>query len=129
MYNESINTNNKIISTDLLINIFSRMNEIKKSYTFKANKEEQIYNGLSFENQLNMKREYNNFVSNFSFTVDFYDSTNVTIDNYERFMAVFNSRLHEIKSIISNFSINYFDISNRNCSNSISLMIYENSFD
>lgn len=129
MYNESINTNNKIISTDLLMNIFSRMNEIKKSYTFKAEKEEQIYNSLSFENQMNMKREYSNYVSNYSFTVNFYDSTNITIENYESFMSVFNSRLHEIKSIISNFSINYFDASNKSCSNSIGLMIYENSFD
>ena len=129
MYNESINTNNKIISTDLLMNIFSRMNEIKKSYTFKAEKEEQTYNSLSFENQINMKRQYNNYVSNFSFTVNFYDSTTITIDSYESFMSVFNSRLHEIKSIISNFSISYFDINNRNCSNTIGLMIYENSFD
>lgn len=129
MYNESINTNNKIISTDLLMNIFSRMNEIKKSYTFKAEKEEQTYNSLSFENQMNMKREYSNYVSDFSFTVNFYDSTTITIDSYENFMSVFNSRLHEIKSIISNFSINYFDVNNRSCSNSIGLMIYENSFD
>ena len=129
MYNESINTNNKIISTDLLMNIFSRMNEIKKSYTFKAEKEEQTYNSLSCENQINMKRQYNNYVSNFSFTVNFYDSTTITIDSYENFMSVFNSRLHEIKSIISNFSINYFDVNNRSCSNSIGLMIYENSFD
>ena len=129
MYNESINTNNKIISTDLLMNIFSRMNEIKKSYTFKAEKEEQTYNSLSCENQINMKRQYNNYVSNFSFTVNFYDSTTITIDSYESFMSVFNSRLHEIKSIISNFSISYFDINNRNCSNTIGLMIYENSFD
>lgn len=129
MYNESINTNNKIISTDLLMNIFSRMNEIKKSYTFKAEKEEQTYNSLSCENQINMKRQYNNYVSNFSFTVNFYDSTTITIESYESFMSVFNSRLHEIKSIISSFSISYFDINNRNCSNTIGLMIYENSFD
>lgn len=129
MYNESINTNNKIISTDLILNIFGRMNEIIKSFTLKANKEEQIYNSLSFENQLNMKREFSNFISDFSFTVDFYDSTNITINNYESFMGIFNSRLHEIKSIISNFSISYFDINNKNCSNSINLMIYENSFD
>ena len=30
MYNESINTNNKIISTDLILNIFGRMNELIK---------------------------------------------------------------------------------------------------
>lgn len=129
MYNGSINTNNKIISTDLLMNIFGRMNEIKRLYTLKANKEERTYNSLSFENQINMKREFNNFISDFSLTVDFYDSTNITIDNYENFIGIFNSRLHEIKSIISNFSISYFDVNNRNCSNSINLMIYENSFD
>lgn len=129
MYNESINTNNKIISTDLILNIFGRMNELIKSYTSKANKEEQTYNSLSFENQLNMKREFSNFISDFSFTVDFYDSTNITINNYESFMGIFNSRLHEIRSIISNFSISYFDVNNKSCSNSISLMIYENSFD
>lgn len=129
MYNESINTNNKIISTDLILNIFGRMNELIKSYTSKANKEEQTYNSLSFENQLNMKREFSNFISDFSFTVDFYDSTNITINNYESFMGIFNSRLHEIRSIISNFSISYFDVNNKSCSNSINLMIFENSFD
>ena len=129
MYNESINTNNKIISTDLILNIFGRMNELIKSYTSKANREEQTYNSLSFENQLNMKREFSNFISDFSFTVDFYDSTNITINNYESFMGIFNSRLHEIRSIISNFSISYFDVNNKSCSNSINLMIFENSFD
>lgn len=129
MYNESINTNNKIISTDLILNIFGRMNELIKSYTSKANKEEQTYNSLSFENQLNMKREFSNFISDFSFTVDFYDSTNITINNYEGFIGIFNSRLHEIRSIISNFSISYFDVNNKSCSNSINLMIFENSFD
>lgn len=129
MYNESINTNNKIISTDLILNIFGRMNELIKSYTSKANKEEQTYNSLSFENQLNMKREFSNFISDFSFTVDFYDSTNITINNYESFMGIFNSRPHEIRSIISNFSISYFDVNNKSCSNSINLMIFENSFD
>lgn len=129
MYNESINTNNRIISTELILNLFGRMNDLIKSYTLKANKEEQIYNSLSFENQLNMKREFSNFISDFSFTVDFYDSTNITINSYESFMGIFNSRLHEIKSIISNFNINYFDINNKYCSNSINLMIYENSFD
>lgn len=129
MYNETINTNNKIISNDLILNIFDRMNEIKKTYTLKVDKEEQIYNSLSFENQINMKREFNNFFSDFSFTVDFYDSTNITINSYENFIGIFNSRLHEIKSIISNFSISYFDINNKSCSNSINLMIFENSFD
>lgn len=129
MYNESINTNNKIISTDLILNIFGRMNELIKSYTSKANREEQTYNSLSFENQLNMKREFSNFMSDFSFTVDFYDSTNITFNNYESFMAIFNSRLHEIRSIISNFSISYLDVNNKICSNSINLMIFENSFD
>ena len=129
MYNESINTNNKIISTELISDIFSRMNEIIKSYTSKANREEQTYNSLPFENQINMKREFSNFVSDFSFTVDFYDSTNISINSYESFMGIFNSRLHEIKSIISNFNINYFDINNKSCFNSINLMIYENSFD
>ena len=76
-----------------------------------------------------MKREFSNFISDFSFTVDFYDSTNITINNYESFMGIFNSRLHEIRSIISNFSISYFDVNNKSCSNSINLMIFENSFD
>lgn len=129
MYNESINTNNKIISTDLILNIFDRMNELIKSYTSKANREEQTYNSLSFENQLNIKREFSNFISNFSFIVDFYDSTNITINNYESFVGIFNSRLHEIRSIISNFSFSYFDVNNKICSNSINLMIFENSFD
>lgn len=76
-----------------------------------------------------MKREFSNFISDFSFTVDFYDSTNITINNYESFIGIFNSRLHEIRSIISNFSISYFDVNNKSCSNSINLMIFENSFD
>lgn len=129
MYNESIDTNNKIISSDLILNIFDKMNELIKSYTLKANIEDQTYNSLSFENQLNMKRKFNIFISNFSFTVDFYDSTNITINSYENFIGIYNSRLHEIKSIISNFSISYFDINNKHCSNSINLMIFENSFD
>lgn len=105
MYNEAINTNNKIISANLILNIFSRMNEIMGSYTLKAKKEEQTYESLPLEEQLNMKRKYNTFVSDFSFNVDFYDSTIIRIDSFEKFMGIFNSRLPEIKSIISSFII------------------------
>lgn len=129
MYNEAINTNNKIISTSLISNIFSRMNEVMKLYTTRAKKEEQTYESLPFEEQLNMKRKYNTFVSDFSFSVDFYDSTIIKIDSFEKFIGIFNSRLSEIKSIVSNFNINYFDEENKYHSNSIGFMIYENSFD
>lgn len=129
MYNEAINTNNKIISTNLIANIFSRMNEVMKLYTTRAKKEEQTYDSLPFEEQLNMKRKYNTFVSDFSFSVDFYDSTIIKIDSFEKFIGIFNSRVPEIKSIVSNFSISYFDDENKYHSNSIGFMVYENSFD
>ena len=69
-----------------------------------------------------MKRKFSNFISNFFLHIG-------TINSYENFIGIFNSRLREIKSIISNFSISYFNINNKYCSNSINLMIFENSFD
>ncbi len=129
MYNESIDTTNRIISTELISNIFSRMNEIMRSYTLKANREEQTYDNIPLENKINMKREYSSFTSDFSFTIDFYDSTTVVINSYEKFVGIFASRLSEIKRIYSNMRFSYFDINHKYHSNQLSLSIHENSFD
>ena len=129
MYNESLDTTNRIISTELISNIFSRMNEIMRSYTLKANREEQTYDNIPLENKINMKREYSSFTSDFSFTIDFYDSTTVVINSYEKFVGIFASRLSEIKRIYSNMRFSYFDINHKYHSNQLSLSIHENSFD
>ena len=126
MYNEKILTINKIVSDKLLEEIFLKMYEEKRDC-------EKIYD---YEKRKNELADYNNqhwtlnmFQSSLDFTVDFYDNSNITFDNYTNFISVFNNRKHEIKSIMCFYSLNYFDENMNPHKNTINLFIYEDSMD
>ena len=68
-------------------------------------------------------------------TVDFYDNTTVTFDNYDNFMSIFYSRLDEIKNLNVNYYF-YYDIvtpepnrSRNHYSQSITMYITENKLE
>ena len=72
------------------------------------------------------------FEYRFTFRIDFYDNTDITIDNYPQFLAIFNSRLPEIKNIFCDYTCHYF-IQNGSVSDyviqSISMYIRETDLD
>lgn len=128
MYNDTIKAANKIITDEDLIEIFSLMNENIIHYQ-KISKKEQIKN-----NEIPYSERTWTFKDNESklkFNVNFYDDTVITFDNYNNFITIFNTRLHEIKHIeviykmsyskkeYAGQEINYFY-------NSIIMYIYEN---
>lgn len=96
MYNDTIKVANKIISDNDLIDIFNKMDEDIRKYEAICKKEEQ--ENIMYE------REYQswtakNFDGKFKVTVNFYDDTTITFDNYNSFIGVFNTRIAEIKSL------------------------------
>ena len=105
MYNDTIKVANKIITDKDLLEIFELMNE-KLIYLKKIAKKEEMQNSM-------LKYDYKKWTfkdngSKLSFDVDFYDDTNIKFDNYNNFLAIFNSRLHEIKNIWVRFHLWYF---------------------
>ena len=68
-------------------------------------------------------------------TVDFYDNTNITFDNYDNFMGIFYSRIDEIKTMDVHYTLSYTVITpepnrSRNFySQSIQMHINENKLD
>ncbi len=104
MYNDTIKVANKIITDKDLLEIFELMNE-KLIYLKKIAKKEEMQNSM-------LKYDYKKWTfkdngSKLSFDVDFYDDTNIKFDNYNNFLAIFNSRLHEIKNIWVRFHLWY----------------------
>jgi len=106
MYNDTLNTTNKIISYEDLVEIFSAMQEKLDFYKKVYVNEEAQNKDLDFFDQRWTFKD-NDFYSRLTFNVDFYDDTSIKFDNYNDFMGIFNNRLHEIKSIFSTFNISY----------------------
>ena len=104
MYNDTIKVANKIITSEELMEIFELMNE-KLVYYKKINDREEINNRM-------LDYRYQNWTfkdssSKIKFEVDFYDNTNIMIDNYNNFITIFNNRLEEIKRIHVYFHFSY----------------------
>ena len=125
MYNDTIKVANKIITDTDLLRIFEKMNE-------EVLENQKICRQETIENQ-KYEREYQHwttkdFDGSLKCVVNFYDDTSITFDNYNNFISIFNSRLHEIKdmniyyhylySIQHGKDINYI-------SQSINMYIYE----
>lgn len=120
MYNDTIKVANKIISDTDLMDIFQKMDEEMKE-NININRRETIQNQayeFSYQNWT-MK----NFEGVFKCTFNFYDDTTVTIDNYSSFIAVFNTRLSEIKTMWVRCTFQY-TIQNNGNSQYISQHIY-----
>lgn len=105
MYNDTIDVANKIISDTDLVDIFQFMNE-------KIKENEQICKYETMQNE-KFANDYQHwttkdFKGSFSGTFNFYDDTNISIDNYNEFIVLFNSRLHEIKSMWVRYNYSYW---------------------
>jgi len=126
MYNDTIKVANKIISDSDLADIFQKMN-------LEMIENEKLCKKETMENE-RYEREYQHwsvkdFSGTFKCTVDFYDDTSITFDNYNNFITIFNNRIREIKKMWIWYSYSYW-IQNGNDMNSISqhisIDIYEN---
>lgn len=129
MYNDTIKVANKIISDRDLADIFQRMNdEIKENI--------QICKQETMQNE-RYEREYQhwttkNFDGTFKCTFNFYDDTNVTVDNYNSFITIFNNRLHEIKDMWVRYHYSYWiehGTNMKSISQYINMSIYEYKMD
>lgn len=125
MYNDTIKVANRIISDDDLRCIFQKMDDELRKNTQLANQEVQRNQGVeSFNQNWTMK----NFSGSIKCTFNFYDDTNITVDNYNTFITIFNSRIHEIKDMWVRNHYNYW-IKNgsemKSVSHSIMMNIYE----
>lgn len=124
MYNDTIDTKNKIISSEDLVEIFSKINS-EMTNVENLSKQEALRNAnIEHENQT---WSYKNFDKTFKCTFNFYDSTTITVDTYDAFINLYNDRLPEIKDMWVRCSIHYSNgIGYRTnpISNSISMNIY-----
>ena len=129
MYNDTIKVANKIISDTDLADIFQRMDEELKE-------NQQICRQETIQNE-KYEREYQHwttkdFDGSFTCTFNFYDDTNVTVDNYPAFITIFNNRLHEVKDMWVRYNCHYW-IQNGNdqkmVSQHINMSIYEYKMD
>lgn len=129
MYNDTIKVANKIISDTDLADIFQRMDEELKE-------NQQICRQETMQNE-KYERKYQHwttkdFDGSFTCTFNFYDDTNVTVDNYPVFITIFNNRLHEVKDMWVRYNCHYW-IQNGNdqkmVSQHINMSIYEYKMD
>lgn len=130
MYNDKIKVANKIVSYDVLYDVFSKMNEKLMSYKKISYNEEMQNKMLDYGYQ---KWTFKDNGSKLTFNVDFYDDTNIKFDNFNNFITIFNSRLDEIKSIWVYFSLSYSvsspGVRTEYYSQHINMYIYENKMD
>ena len=104
MYNDTIKVANKIILDSDLLDVFHKMiEEDKKLY--------EIYNKEKEENE---KFEYNyqkwttkDLTRHFKCIFNFHDDTQVSIDNYDDLLSLFNNRLAEIKNMWIEYGFSY----------------------
>ena len=125
MYNDTIKVANKIISDTDLLEIFQKMNEemkenieICKQETIQNEKFERAYQHWTVKK----------FEGTFKCAFNFYDDTNITVDNYDAFISLFDSRLPEVKNMNIRYHYSYWiqdGIDQKLISQSISMDIYE----
>lgn len=105
MYNDTIKVANKIISENDLLDIFQKMNdEILENQQLV--RRETLNNAGKDINSQNWTLK--DFSPSFKCTFNFYDDTNITVDNYNSFITLFNSRLNEIKDLWLRYSFSYW---------------------
>lgn len=129
MYSDTIKVANKIISDNDLRDIFQKMADDLKENISICN-QEKIANEK-------YEREYQNwttkdFEGTFKCTYNFYDDTTITVDNYNSFITIFNSRLHEIKDMWIRYNYTYWiqhGKDSKYISQTINLNIFEYKMD
>ena len=129
MYNDTIKVANKIITDADLAQIFERMNE-------ELLENQRICRQETLQNE-KYEREYRHWTTKgfdgiFKCTIDFYDDTNISFDNYNNFISIYNSRLHEIKNMYVHYRYSYWIQHGKDSkiiSQSINMNIYEYKMD
>lgn len=129
MYNDTLKVANKIITDSDLARIFEKMNE-------EMLENQKICRQETLQNE-KYEREYQHwttkgFEGKFKCTVNFYDDTNITFDNYNNFISIYNSRIHEIKNMYVSYHYSYWIQHGREdnlISQSINMNIYEYKMD
>lgn len=129
MYNDTLKVANKIITDSDLARIFEKMNE-------ELLENQKICRQETLQNE-KYEREYQRWTTKgfegvFKCTIDFYDDTNITFDNYNNFISIFNNRIHEIKNMYVSYRYSYWIQNGREenlISQSININIYEYKMD
>ena len=80
--------------------------EITKLKKISEN-EEKINQRLDYQYQ---KWTFKDNISSLKITVNFYDNTEISFDNFNNFATIFNNRLDEIKSIYVYYHLNYIGL-------------------
>lgn len=129
MYNDKIEVANKIISDKDLADIFQKMND-DLLLNQQISNQEKIQNEKYESEYQHWSCKY--FDGNFKCTINFYDDTNITFDNYNNFISIFNSRISEIKDIWLRYNYSYtiqHGKEQNNISQHIYMSIYEHKMD
>ena len=129
MYNDKIDTTNKIITSEDLVAIFDKINT-EMINVENLSKQEALRNeSIEHDSQT---WTYKNFNKTFKCTFNFYDSTNITVDNYDAFINLYNDRLNEIKDMwvrCNMFYSNGIGYKTNQVSNSLTMFIYEHKME
>lgn len=129
MYNDTIKVANKIISDQDLVDIFEAMNnELQEN--IKISNQEKINNEKYEREYQHYSLKY--FQGWFTSTINFYDDTNITLDNYNNFIMTFNNRLAEIKNFVVRYGCSYqiqHGKESKQVNQSINISIFESKMD
>ena len=111
MHNDTIKVANKIITADVLLQIFEKMHSellgCDEIYADEVKKNE----GLDYREK---KWTLKSYSGSLKFDINFHDDTSAVIDDYDYFISVFNKRLSEIKSVYVTYGIYYWEESGLN---------------
>ena len=100
---------------------------VKRCLAYYEYKQEEIQNEKYEREYQHWSCKYLN--DSFNATINFYDDTNVTFDNYNNFISIFNSRISEIKDMYVSCYLSYtiqHGNDSKSVANKIYLHIYEN---
>ena len=129
MYNDTIKVANKIISDQDLVDIFEAMNNELQECIRISNQEKITNEKYEREYQHYSLKLFNGY---FKATVNFYDDTSITFDNYNSFIMAFNNRLEEIKNFSIRYGCSYYiqhGTSDKYVNQSINMSIWESKMD
>ena len=103
-YDTTIKAANRIISNTDIRQIFEEMYKTLQKYKSISDEEKKRNEKYDYDDQ---EASFIDEDSKITFNVNFTDSTESKIDNYDEFMNVFDTRLKEIKDIFVNYRLNY----------------------
>ena len=103
-YDTTIKAANRIIANTDIRKIFEEMYKTLQKYQAISAVEKKRNEKYDSDDQ---EASFIDESSKMTFEVNFTDSTESRLDNYDEFMNVFDTRLKEIKSIYVSYSLNY----------------------